>query len=86
MEDMDFGYLIPVSQCKKFSGLGDCEEINGLCIDNPDCYFKQISKLKEDAEQLKAKLNLLEITYQTTINELKKENKKLKQDLERMSK
>ena len=53
MEDIDFGYLIPVSQCKKFSGLGDCKETNGLCIDNPDCHFKQLNKYKITLERIR---------------------------------
>ena len=53
MDELDFGFLIPISSCEEFSGIGDCKKINGLCIDNPNCYFKQLNKYKITLERIK---------------------------------
>jgi hypothetical protein len=35
------GFLIPITECKYFEGIGDCKESKGLCVANDNCYFKQ---------------------------------------------
>lgn len=48
------GVLIPIMECKYFEGIGDCKESKGLCIANENCYFKQLKRLQEENEGLKA--------------------------------
>lgn len=47
------GVLIPITECKYFEGIGDCKESKGLCVDNDNCYFKQLARLQEENEKLK---------------------------------
>lgn len=53
MEEMDFGFLIPISSCEEFSGIGDCKKTNGLCIENSNCYFKQLNIYKQTLKDIK---------------------------------
>ena len=47
------GILINISACEHFKGIGDCKITNGLCIDNNNCYFKQLKRLEKENEELK---------------------------------
>ena len=47
------GVLIPITECKYFEGIGDCKDSKGLCVDNDNCYFKQLKRLQEENEELK---------------------------------
>ena len=70
------GVLIPITECNYFEGIGDCKESKGLCVDNNDCYFKQLKRLQEENEGLKS-LN----DFNVQKNEvLKEENEKLKEN------
>ena len=46
------GVLIPITECKYFEGIGDCKESKGLCVDNDNCYFKQLKRLQEENKRL----------------------------------
>lgn len=55
---------IDVSQCKMFDG-GLCKtdsvSFNCLaCADNPDCYFKQLTRKNAECEELKEQLEFLQ--------------------------
>jgi hypothetical protein len=50
------GVLIPITECKYFDGIGDCKESKGLCVNNNNCYFKQLIRLQEEDEELKKQL------------------------------
>lgn len=73
------GVLIPTTECKYFKGIGDCEENKKLCVDNKNCYFKQLQRLKQENEDLKFYIDSYKVADK--IKKLEKENKQLKADL-----
>lgn len=81
------GVLIPITECKYFEGIGDCKESKGLCVDNDNCYFKQLKRLEQENKELKNRFKTLddeEFVYEVTeieYNNFKKMNK-YKQALE----
>lgn len=54
------GVLIPITECKYFGGIGDCKESKGLCVDNDNCYFKQLKRLEKENEELKKRCEELD--------------------------
>ena len=71
------GVLIPITECNYFEGIGDCKESKGLCVDNDNCYFKQLKRLQEENESLKS-LNDFNVQK---IEVLQEENERLNQEL-----
>lgn len=61
------GVLIPITECKYFEGIGDCKEAKGLCVDNDNCYFKQLARLREENEELKKQLEFSR-THKTVLD------------------
>ena len=55
------GVLIPITECKYFEGIGDCKESKRLCVDNDDCYFKQLKRLQEENKELKKHIKDLQV-------------------------
>lgn len=71
------GYLINITDCNYFEGLGDCRKTGGLCVDNENCVYKQIEKLKQDIEAYKQS----EQEAEEIIAELKYKNEELKKQI-----
>ena len=73
------GYLINITDCNYFEGLGDCRKTGGLCVDNENCVYKQIEKLKQEAEEIIAELKYKneelkkQIKYDSRINDMQAE-------------
>lgn len=55
LKEIGEGYLINISACKHFKGLGECEIMEGLCIKN-ECYYKECERLKAENEKCKQAL------------------------------
>ena len=55
LKEIGEGYLINISACKHFKGIGECEIMEGLCIKN-ECYYKENERLKAENERLKQAL------------------------------
>lgn len=56
---------------------------SGLCENNPDCYFKQLSRKTQEYEEFKDKIKYMEEYIKTVENardELERENKFLKEE------
>ena len=80
---------VNVDECKLYDcGTCNSEQVPSLnCNDNPNCYFKQLQRLKAENERLKKQLEIYDeedITVQISQNQLeeytrlKAENEKLK--------
>lgn len=88
------GVLIPITECKYFEGIGDCKESKGLCVDNDNCYFKQLAHLQEENEELKTYIQKMDKPEIKTIDseialkniELQQENEELKTENEQLKK
>lgn len=77
---------IDVSECCFYNN-GKCNNPNGMacnCINNAVCYFKELKRLQEENEELKARLQTLDdevLTVEITLDEFER-YKKYKQALE----
>lgn len=73
-EYFEDGILINISACNHFMGIGGCKITDGLCIDNENCYFKQLQRLKKENDTfLKAmsELNKIILKKEKQVEEYK---------------
>jgi len=81
------GFLIPITECKYFEGIGDCKESKGLCVANEDRYFKQLKCLQEENKELRQiRKNSPDIQepYIYLYRQIKKQCYKLEEELKRL--
>lgn len=65
-----------------FNCNGLIDDLEKHCIDNPNCYFKQLQQLKKENEELKSLLDFEAQKSET----YQQENEELKEKVERLDK
>ena len=80
---------VDVSGCTHYRNYNDefhCDLLSEplVCVDNPNCYYKQLKAKEQECEELKEQLQCCECKWWKQLDQLKAENEKLDTENKRL--